>query len=106
MYALLLVTTFAVTAGPPRGHLGGQSGGGRGHRDLRSGRLLRLVRLLPVPWRLDGRVRAGKDEGLVTGVEPAHDIGRGAVLAADLEDLAVPFVVGDMGAAHVEPVTD
>ncbi len=54
----------------------------------------------------DRRVGAREHEGFVPGVEPPHDVRWRPVLTADLEDLAVPLVVVDVGAAHVEAVTD
>jgi len=51
-------------------------------------------------------VRTREHETLVPRVRPPHHIGRFAVLAAYLEDLAVTVHVVDVGPVDDEPITD
>ena len=52
---------------------------------------------------LDANVGAWVDAALVA-VLPAHEVGRRATIAEDLDDLAVPGLVADPVARDEEPV--
>jgi hypothetical protein len=60
-----------------------------------------LVRIV-----LDGCVRTGKEQTLMTVVAPANEIGRAPVGAVDLEDLGVAVGLADVVALDDETISD